>query len=116
VRSAVSPEGRPYTPGIIMKALHEAHVNVKNRPIDEQINEIIDHLRKVLPLQIEIKKVKLRIPVLYTANYSRQDQRSDWPLCPRNVWIYECLNESDEFCEFLPYNDCHFTWRNRKNY
>jgi ribosome maturation protein SDO1 len=67
VRSAVSPEGRPYTPDRIMKALHEAHINVKNKPIDEQIGEIIDHLRKVLPLQIESKKVKLRIPVLCAA-------------------------------------------------
>ena len=67
VRSAVGPEGRPYTPDRIMKALHEAHINVKNKPIDEQLGEIIDHLRKVLPLQIESKRVKLRIPVLCAA-------------------------------------------------
>ncbi len=67
VRSAVSPEGRPYTPDRVMKALHEAHINVKNKPVEEQLGEIIDHLRKVLPLSIETKKVKLRIPVLYAA-------------------------------------------------
>ena len=67
VRSAVSPDGRPYTPDRIMKALHEAHINVKNKPIEDQVGEIIDHLRKVLPLSIESKKVKLRVPVLYAA-------------------------------------------------
>jgi ribosome maturation protein SDO1 len=67
VRSAVGPEGRPYTADRIMKALHEAHINVKNKPIEEQLGEIIDHLRKVLPLNIETKKVKLKIPVLCAA-------------------------------------------------
>jgi ribosome maturation protein SDO1 len=67
VTSAVSPEGRPYTPDRIMKALHEAHIQVKNKPVEEQIGEIMDHLRKVLPLSIEVKRAKLRIPVLYAA-------------------------------------------------
>jgi len=66
VRSAVSPEGRPYTPDRIMKALVEAHVNVKNKPVDAQANEIIDQLSKVLPLKIEKKKVKLVIPAIHT--------------------------------------------------
>jgi ribosome maturation protein SDO1 len=67
VRGAVSPEGRPYTSDRIMKALHEAHVNVKNKPIEEQIGEIVDDLRKILPLKFEVKKVKIRIPVLHAS-------------------------------------------------
>lgn len=66
VRSAVSPEGRPYTPDRIMKALVEAHVNVKNKPIDSQVTEILDQLSKVLPLKIETKKVKLIVPAIHT--------------------------------------------------
>jgi len=66
VRNAVSPEGRPYTPDRIMKALSEAHVNVKNRPIESQVSEIIDSLSKVLPLKIEVKKVKLVVPAVHT--------------------------------------------------
>jgi len=65
-RNAVSPEGRPYTPDRIMKALVEAHVNVKNKPIDSQVTEIIDQLSKVLPIKIEMKKVKLIIPAIHT--------------------------------------------------
>jgi ribosome maturation protein SDO1 len=66
VSHAVSPEGRPYTPDRIMKALSEAHVNVKNKPIESQVDDIIDQLSKVLPLKIERKKVKLLIPALHT--------------------------------------------------
>ena len=64
--NAVSPEGRPYTPDRIMKALVEAHVNVKNKPVDSQVSEILDQLSKVLPVKIEMKKVKLVIPAVHT--------------------------------------------------
>ncbi len=66
VRNAVSPEGRPYTPDRIMKALGEAHVNVKNKSIESQVEEIIDQLSKVLPVKIEMKKAKLMIPAIHT--------------------------------------------------
>jgi len=65
-RNAVSPEGRPYTPDRIMKALSEANVNIKNKPIESQINEVIDQLSKLLPIKIEKKKVKLIIPAIHT--------------------------------------------------
>ncbi|MCR4284998.1 MAG: ribosome assembly factor SBDS [archaeon] len=65
-RNAVSPEGRPYTPDRIMKALSEANVNVKNKPIEFQVGEILDQLSKILPIRIEKKKVKLTIPAIHT--------------------------------------------------
>ena len=48
-KNAISPEGRPYTADRIMKALSEAHVNVKNKPIESQVQEILDQLSKILP-------------------------------------------------------------------
>ncbi len=66
VKNAVSPSGLPYTPDRIMKALHEAHVNVKNKPIDSQVEEIIDALRNILPIRIEMKRIKLHIPASHT--------------------------------------------------
>jgi len=66
VRNAVSPEGRPYTPDRMMKALTEAHVDIKNKPIESQIEEILDQLSKILPVKIEKKKVKLLIPAIHT--------------------------------------------------
>ncbi|MBT3582994.1 ribosome assembly factor SBDS [Candidatus Woesearchaeota archaeon] len=93
VRSAVSPEGRPYTSDRIMKALHEAHINVKNKPIEEQLGEIIDHLRKILPLKIEVKKVKLRIPVLCAAKaygvVKEYIKKEDW----QNNGDLDCIVE-----------------------
>lgn len=66
VKNSVSPQGRPYTPDRIMTALKEAKVNVKNKPIDSQIKEIIDQLSKILPIKIEIKKIKILIPAQHT--------------------------------------------------
>jgi len=65
-RNATSPDGKPYTPDRINKALEEAHVNIKNKPIEAQLTEITDQLKKILPINIETKKVKLRIPAQYT--------------------------------------------------
>jgi ribosome maturation protein SDO1 len=65
-RNAASPSGTPYTPDRIEKALHEANVNVKNKPIEGQINEIMDQLCKILPIKIVKKKLKLRVPAQHT--------------------------------------------------
>jgi ribosome maturation protein SDO1 len=65
-KNAVSPAGLPYTPDRIMGALKEANVNVKNEAIDKQISEIIEALQKILPLKIEIKKLKITIPAQVT--------------------------------------------------
>jgi len=66
VKNAVSPEGRPYTPDRIMKALGEAHVNVKNKPIESQVSDIMEQLEKILPIRIEMKRVKLTVPAIHT--------------------------------------------------
>ena len=65
-RNAVSPDGRPYTSERIMKALNESKVNIKNRAIETQIDEIIDQISKILPLKIEKKRVRLVIPAIHT--------------------------------------------------
>ncbi len=82
VRNCVSPEGRPYTPDRIKKALEEARVNVKNKPIDSQISEIIDALKVVLPLKIEIKKIQVTIPAIHVGKaygvISEFKQKEDW--------------------------------------
>jgi ribosome maturation protein SDO1 len=64
--SAVSPEGRPYTVDRIMKSLIEAHVNIKNKPVESQVREIIDQLAVVLPIKMEMKKIRLTIPAIHT--------------------------------------------------
>ncbi|MDO8517316.1 MAG: ribosome assembly factor SBDS [Nanoarchaeota archaeon] len=66
IKNAVDQHSRPFTPQRIMKALEEAHVNVKNKPIDSQISEIIEQLQKILPMKIEMKKLSVSIPAQYT--------------------------------------------------
>lgn len=67
VMNAVDAQtGRPFTPGRIATALKEAGVNIKNKPIDTQIREIIEQLAPVIPIKIETKKIKLTIPAQHT--------------------------------------------------
>lgn len=67
VRNAVDPRtDRPYTADRIERSLDEAGVNITNKPIELQINEIIDKLKPILPIKIETKKVMITIPVQYT--------------------------------------------------
>ena len=58
--------GNPHTPERIKSAIMEAHVNIKNAPIENQIQEIVSELSKILPIKIETKKVKVNIPAIYT--------------------------------------------------
>ncbi|MFH1326932.1 MAG: ribosome assembly factor SBDS [archaeon] len=67
VVNAIDPQsGNPHTPERIKSALTQAGVNIKNEPIDKQINNIIESLSKVIPIKIEIKKVKITIPAVHT--------------------------------------------------
>jgi len=66
-RNTINPQtGNPHTPDRIERALEEAHVNIKNTPIDSQIKEIMEQLSKVLPIRTETKKIKITIPAMYT--------------------------------------------------
>jgi len=66
-RNSVNPQtGFPHSPDRIQRALEEAHVNIKNVPIDNQIGDIIDEISKIIPIKIETKKIKIRIPAIHT--------------------------------------------------
>ena len=65
--NSINPQtGNPHTPERIKNAIEEAHVNIKNSPIENQIKEIIGQLSKVIPIKLETKKVKIIIPAIYT--------------------------------------------------
>jgi len=67
VNNAVDPQtGHPHTAERIKSSLEQAHVNIKNVPIENQIKEIIESLTKVLPIKIETKKVKITVPAIQT--------------------------------------------------
>ncbi len=58
--------GNPHTPERIKSAIEEAHINIKNVPVENQIQEIIEQISKVIPIRLETKKVKIIIPAIYT--------------------------------------------------
>ncbi|RLG16291.1 ribosome assembly factor SBDS [Candidatus Pacearchaeota archaeon] len=66
-RNSINPQnGNPHTPERIKNALKEANVNIRNVPIEEQINEIVEKISKVIPIKLETKKVKIVIPAVHT--------------------------------------------------
>lgn len=65
--NALDPQtGNPHTAERIKSALEQAHVNIKNIPIENQISDIVTELSKVLPIKIETKKVKITVPAIHT--------------------------------------------------
>jgi len=60
--------GRPYTPDILESALKEAGVNIQDKPIEKQINFILEDLKKIIPIKIETKKIKALIPAQFTGH------------------------------------------------
>jgi ribosome maturation protein SDO1 len=67
VTNAVDPQtGNPHTAERIKNSLEQAHVNIKNIPIENQIKDIIEGISKVIPIKIETKKVRITVPAIHT--------------------------------------------------
>ncbi len=66
-KNSMDPQtGRPHTPERIKNALEQAHVNIKNMPVESQIKDIVEQLAKIMPIKISTKKVKIVIPAVHT--------------------------------------------------
>ncbi len=68
LKNAVDQHGRPYTEERIKRAIEEARINIDKRPAEQQIPEIIEKLKQVIPIKIETKKIKLTIPARFTGS------------------------------------------------
>lgn len=66
LRNAVDQHGKPYTEERIRRAVAEVHFNFDNRPAEQQMNELVDKLKTVIPIKVELKKIKLIIPARFT--------------------------------------------------
>ncbi|MBT96679.1 MAG: ribosome assembly factor SBDS [Candidatus Pacearchaeota archaeon] len=65
--NSIDPQtGNPHTAERIKSALEQAHINIKNAPIESQINDILLGISKIIPIKIETKKIKIRIPAVHT--------------------------------------------------
>lgn len=66
VKSVTDQKGKPYTPEKIKSALEQAHVNIKNTPVENQIKEIVAEISKIIPVKIETKTFEVTVPAVYT--------------------------------------------------
>ena len=82
-RNSINPQtGNPHTPERIKSALEEAHVNIKNTPIESQINDILEQISKIIPIKIETKKIRIKIPAIHTGKaysiISQYKEEENW--------------------------------------
>ncbi len=66
-KNAIDPQsGNPHTTERIKNALEQTHVNIKNTSVENQINDILGEISKIIPIKLETKKVKITIPAIQT--------------------------------------------------
>ncbi len=73
---------RPFTPDMIENALSQAGVKIENQPVDRQIKNVIESLKKVIPIKLETKKIKIKIPPEHTGKVygilQEYKEREEW--------------------------------------
>ena len=73
---------RPFTPEMITNALKQGGVKIENQPVDRQIKRILDELKKIIPIKIETKKIKVVVPVEHTGKVygliQEYKEKEDW--------------------------------------
>ena len=66
-RNAVdSRTNRPFTPDMLESAIKQAGVRIENKPVEKQINSVTESLKTIIPIKIETKKIKIKIPAQHT--------------------------------------------------
>jgi ribosome maturation protein SDO1 len=73
---------RPFTPDMITSAIKQSGVKIENSPVERQLNNIIDKLKIIIPIKIETKKIKLKIPAQFTGRVygiiNEYKEKEDW--------------------------------------
>jgi ribosome maturation protein SDO1 len=66
-RNAMNPQtGAPHPPARIEAAMLEAKVHIDPfRPVDQQVQEVLQKLRPLLPIRLDVVKVRIRLPAQY---------------------------------------------------
>lgn len=82
-RNAVDPQtGNPITAEKIKNVLQEAHVRIKNVPIENQISEIVNAISSHLPIKLETKRIRVTVPAIQTGKVygllSQYKEKEDW--------------------------------------
>lgn len=56
----------PFTADVLETSLKEAGAKIDKQPVERQIKDIIEKLTKIIPIRIETKKIKVKIPAQHT--------------------------------------------------
>ncbi|MAG02914.1 ribosome assembly factor SBDS [Candidatus Pacearchaeota archaeon] len=83
VRNAINAStSRPFTPDMLEHSLKESGAKIENKPIESQIPQIIEKLRSIIPIKIETKKLKVKIPAMHTGKaygiVNEYKEKEDW--------------------------------------
>lgn len=74
--------GRPFTLDMIESTIKQAGIKIDNVSVDKQIKSILEGLKKIIPIKIETKKIKVRIPVEHTGKIygiiQEYKEKEDW--------------------------------------
>lgn len=66
-RNAIDPQTKnPISTERLKNALNQSHLKIKNTSVENQINDILEGISKIIPIKIETKKVKITIPAIHT--------------------------------------------------
>lgn len=81
--NAIDPQsGQAITPERIRGALKEAHVVMKNVPIENQIQDILASIQSIMPIKLETRKIKVTVPAIQTGKaygvLSTYKERENW--------------------------------------
>jgi len=66
-RNAIDPQsGNPITSERIKNAIEQSKVNIKNTSVENQINDVLAEISKIIPIKIETKHVRIVVPAMHT--------------------------------------------------
>lgn len=91
LKNAADQHGRPYTEERIKRGIQEIHYHFDNRPAEQQMLDVVEKLKPIIPISIQVKKIKLIIPAQYTGK------------------VYGILQDYKDNEEWLPNGDLEVT-------
>lgn len=66
-RNSVDPKtGNPLSIERIKNAIEQSHIIIKNIPVENQIKDILQELSKIIPIKLEMKRIRINIPAIHT--------------------------------------------------
>lgn len=63
-QNAINPQtGKPYPANLIEDAIREAKVKISEKPAESQIEDVLQQIRRIIPISYEIQELAVKIPV-----------------------------------------------------